>query len=145
MNIVKNKALYFLSKREYSYSELLHKLKKYSEDLAEIQQILSELQQKGFLSEQRYVEAYINSKKNKYSINKIRYNLKAKVQDEDLVYKMIKESAVNEYESAKQLWEKKFKGEIARDKSALARQIRFLQNRGFSFDIINKILRMPIP
>ena len=68
MNIIKSKAIYFLARREYAYKELFSKLKKYSEDLGEIKLVLDDLKRKGFLSEERYIQSYINSKKNKYGL-----------------------------------------------------------------------------
>lgn len=142
MNIIKSKAIYFLSRREYAYQELFSKLKKYSEDLGEIKLVLDELKRKGFLSEERYIQSYINSKKNKYGLAKIKYSLKQKTDDMDLINDVLKSSAIDEYEIAKNLWEKKFLGIKARDKTELSRQIRFLQNKGFGFEIINKILKV---
>ena len=41
---------------------------------------------------------------------------------------------------AKALWLKKF-GQPAQDEKEKAKQVRFLQARGFGFDIIRKIIR----
>lgn len=141
MNIIKSKAIYFLSRREYAYQELYTKLKKYSEDLDEIKNVLDELKKKGFLSEERYIQSYINSKKDKYGLAKIKYTLKQKTDDVALINNIVKDSDIDELKIAKNLWEKKFCGVKPRDKNEQAKQIRFLQNKGFGFDVINKILK----
>jgi regulatory protein len=141
MSILKSKAIYFLSKREYAYLELFNKLKKYSDNFTEIKTLLDELKKDGYLSEDRYIKSYINSKKNKSGIAKIKYNLKLKTGNAQLVDKILAESSIDEYESALLVWQKKFKGAVTTDKTEIARQARFLQSRGFSFTTINKILK----
>lgn len=139
-NEIKAKALYFLARREYAYKELFTKLCKYTRDKDVIIKTLNQLKEKGYLSEERYIRSYLNSKINKSGILKIKYNLKLKTENTDLIEKVLNENPVNEYDAAKTLWERKF-GVVATDKNQLAKQIRFLQNRGFSFDVINKIVK----
>ena len=142
MNALKSKALYFLARREYAYLELFNKLKKYSEDLNEIKTVLDALKDHDYLSDKRYIESYINSKKNKVGIAKIKYNLKLKSGNIDLIDNIIRTNPIDEYTAAKTLFDKKFLKVVAKDKTELARQIRFLQNKGFSFDVINKVIKM---
>ena len=49
----------------------------------------------------------------------------------------------NELENAKEIWRKKFKA-IPASRDEWARQGRFLQSRGFGFDIIKKVLNSKI-
>lgn len=139
-NEIKAKAMYFLARREYAYKELFTKLCKYTEDTDAIINTLNQLKESGYLSEERYIRSYLNSKKNKSGILKIKYNLKLKTSNADLIEKVLKENLIDDHEVAKALWEKKF-GMVATDKNGLAKQIRFLQNKGFSFDVISKTIK----
>ena len=138
-NSLKAKALYFLARREYAYQELYTKLKKYSEDEEEIKSLLDLLRERGWLSEERYIKSYLESKSKKYGILKIKYTLAQKTSNPELVNQILSENPVDEYTVAHRLWLKKF-GKIATEKNELAKQIRFLQNKGFSFAIIKKVI-----
>jgi regulatory protein len=45
-----------------------------------------------------------------------------------------------EYESARMVWEKKYSS-LPSDLNEKNKQIKFMQNRGFSFDTIKKIIK----
>ena len=49
----------------------------------------------------------------------------------------------NELDNAKDIWRKKFKA-IPASRDEWARQARFLQSRGFGFDVIKKVLNQKI-
>jgi regulatory protein len=136
---LKNKALDFLSRRDYGYHELYIKLQKYSEDLDEIKQVLDDLKRKNFLSEERYINSYLRSKQTKYGIRKIRYDLLQKNVDADILEEALANNKVDEYEAAYTIWQRKFDA-IATENKERLRQVRFLQSRGFSSDIIAKII-----
>ena len=82
---LKNKALYFLSKRDYAYLELFDKLKHYCDDEKEIHAVLSKLVENKYLSDERYIHSYLNSKSGKVSLQKIRYDLIQKTGKHELV------------------------------------------------------------
>ncbi|MCE3268280.1 MAG: recombination regulator RecX [Burkholderiales bacterium] len=137
---LKNKALDFLSRRDYGYHELYVKLQKYSENLDEIKQILDDLKNKNFLSEERYINSYLRSKQIKYGVKKIRYDLLQKNVDSDLLDEVLAANQTNEYEIAYSLWQRKF-GKLATDNKDRLKQMRFLQSRGFSSYVISKIIK----
>ncbi|MFN7095025.1 MAG: recombination regulator RecX [Burkholderiales bacterium] len=139
MHELKSKALYFLARREYSYKELFTKLKKYCENQAEIHQVLEEMQHKGWLSEERYISSYLRSKSHRYGLLRIRQALMQKTGNSDLVDEVLEQNPIDEYSAALGLWQKKF-GIVATDSKELARQIRFLHNKGFSFAIIKQVI-----
>ncbi|HLX54141.1 MAG TPA: recombination regulator RecX [Aquella sp.] len=137
---LKNKALDFLSRRDYGYHELYVKLQKYCEDLEEIKQVLDDLKRKNFLSEKRYINSYLRSKQVKYGIRKIRYDLLQKNVDADVLEEVLASNQANEYEAAYTIWQRKF-GVVATENKERLRQMRFLQSRGFSSDVITKIIK----
>ena len=75
---IKNKAIYFLSRREYSKLELITRLNRYpnfQEDL--IIQVIDELIEKDYLSDLRFSEQYVNMLLNKgLGFKKIKYELR---------------------------------------------------------------------
>ena len=137
--ILKGKALYFLSRREYAYQELFTKLKKYSEDENEIRKLLDSFVQLGYLSEKRFIQSFINSRSKKHGLLKIKYQLSQKTTDSDLVNQIINDTEFDEVAVARELFQKKF-GVVAADRNELAKQIRFLQNRGFSYSVIKQVI-----
>jgi regulatory protein len=139
-NKIKTKALYFLSRRDYGYYELYLKLQKYSEDLEQIKLVLDELKHKNYLSEERYINSYLRSKNTKYGLDKMRYDLLQKNVDSEILDDILTKYKTDEYKVAYDVWLRKFNGIIAKDNKQRQRQIRFLQSRGFSFAIINKII-----
>ena len=136
---IKHKALYFLSRREHSYSELLNKLRRYSDDIDLIQQVLDQLKEQKLLSEERYIQSYLSSKANKYGITKLKYELSSKIDDSELINHIITESQIDQYEVAFNIWKKKF-NEKPKTPKEQQQQMRFLLNRGFSFEIIQKVI-----
>ena len=136
---LKGKALYFLSRREYAYQELFTKLKKYSDNENEIRQVLDNLREYGYLSEQRFIQSFINSRSKKHGLLKIKYQLSQKTTESDLVNQIINDNDFDEVALARELFKKKF-GVVATDRQELAKQIRFLQNRGFSYFIIKQVI-----
>lgn len=132
------KALAFLAKREHSYLELIEKLKPHA-DLNLIKEVLDELKDKNWLSEERYINSYINSKSKKQGLSRIKYELKQKVAETHLVDQALDSLELDEFAIAYQIWQRKFK-QLPQDKKEYMRQFRFLQNRGFSFDTIRRVL-----
>ncbi len=136
---IKSYALKFLSKRDYAYLELYNKLKKYSDDEIVIKNVLDELSTKGWLSEERYINSYISFKSQKYSLSRIRNTLIGKTCNPKLVEQEISKHDLNEYDVAFKLWQRKF-GVVSSDLKEKSRQVRFLANKGFNFEVINKIV-----
>ena len=141
---LRNRALYYLAKREYSFHELVNKTLNYAEELGlnkqECEFIISKLREQNLQSAHRFCESYINSKKNKFGAQKIVFELTQKGVSEDLVATFIGELVRSEYDLALQVWNKKY-SHVAQDINEKAKQIRFMQSRGFSFETIKKIIK----
>lgn len=133
------KALDFLSRRDYSYLELFNKLSKYTDNEMAIRNILDEMVSKNFLNEERYIEAFINSKSRKFGSKKIRYLLCSKVSNSDLVNDIYSKTEINELQIACEQLIKKYPSP-PQDNKERAKYLRFLLNRGFSYEIINQAL-----
>ena len=68
--LLKKRALYYLGKREYSRRELQQKIESFADDLdisrQQMDKVLSELVDKDWLSDTRFTDQFIFSKKKKY-------------------------------------------------------------------------------
>lgn len=137
---LKSKALDFLSRRDYSYRELFHKLLKYSPDQAEITAVLDELVAKKFLNEERYIENFIHSKSHKYGSRKINHLLQERCTNRELIEQVYNALEIDELAIARQIRERRFGLKIPNDIKERNRQFRFLLNRGFSLETISKLL-----
>jgi regulatory protein len=81
----------------------------------------------------------VHARSHKFGANKIANELREKGVADDLISDAIEKVKENELENAREIWRKKFKN-VPTSRDEWARQGRFLQNRGFGFDIIKKVL-----
>ena len=139
---LRQRALEYLGKREYSYAELGQKLKAYLEedqDFEVITTILDDFKTRGWLSDARFTEQIVHARQAKFGVAKIANELREKGVADDLVRDAIEKVKENELENAKDIWRKKFKASPA-SREEWAKQARFLQSRGFGFDTIKQVL-----
>ena len=138
----KNSAIYSLAMREHSRQELFQKLQKkeYVEGV-DVNQLLNELEESNYLSEERFTESFIRHRASRgQGLIKISNELKKRGISSVMINKALDLSEVNWYENAKSQLDKKF-GEIeAKDFKEKTKRMRFLSTRGFSSDIINSII-----
>ena len=140
---LKKRALYYLGKRDYSRVELGRKILTYSESLeiskADLELILDELEEKDWLSDDRFSEQFVLSKKRKFGARKIAHELKLRGVDELIISRALRDIKDDEFLLAKKIWEKKF-NQIPITIDEKAKQIRFMQSRGIEVAIIHQIL-----
>ena len=139
--VVYNKALDLISRREHSRFELMHKLdKRFPETMPIIEDALDKLVINKILDDERFAEMYVNSRAKKgFGPKKIEMELYSKKVDSMLIG-----NAIEAYESwtknAENELKKKFKGIKPTDYKSKMKQKQFLFNRGFSTQIIERIL-----
>ena len=139
---MRQRALEYLGKREYSYAELGQKLKTYleeNEDFEQITQILEDFKTRGWLSDTRFTEQIVHARQAKFGVAKIVHELREKGVSQELIETAVSQIKDNELDNAKQIWQKKFKAAPA-NRDEWAKQARFLQSRGFGFDTIKTVL-----
>tara|TARA_B100000035_G_scaffold312642_1_gene324561 strand:- start:4516 stop:5001 length:486 start_codon:yes stop_codon:yes gene_type:complete len=141
--LLKKRALYYLGKREYSRKELRDKVSPFAESLEisrqQINQTLSELEACDWLSDKRFVDQFIFSKKRKFGLKKMEYELKMRGVDEIIIHNALNEIKSEEYNLAKNIWEKKFR-KLPKNHEERLKQKRFLQSRGINSALIHQIL-----
>ena len=140
---LKGRALRLLATREQSRSELEKKLRPHEETPGQLALVLDDLQAKDFISEARVVESVINRRQAKLGASRIRQELFGKGIDKDAVMDAMAGLKATEFERARELWQKKFASKSdgqALDRAAQTKQMRFLAARGFSGDVIRRVM-----
>ena len=139
--LIYNKALDLVSRREHSRHELMQKLnKRFPETLPIIEEALDKLVLNNILDDERFAEMYLNSRARKgFGPKKIEMELYSKKIDSILIGNAI-EAYESWIENAENELQKKFKGIQPTDYTSKMKQKQFLFNRGFSAQIIERIL-----
>jgi regulatory protein len=131
----------YLARREYSRFELSRKLQPYVEpgEEASLEDLLQEFQAHGWLSDERFTEQMVHARQKKFGALRIKHELKEKGVPEALIDAAMTDVREQEAAHAREIWERKF-GQPAADAQERARQVRFLQSRGFSLDTVFKVI-----
>ena len=135
------RALRYLARREHSRLELAQKLAADAKPAVEVlSSLLDKLEQKGFLSAERFVEQMIKIRRPKFGSQRIVRELKQKGIDEHLIADILPGLDKTEFDAAFDVWQKKF-GTLSSDVKERGKQMRFMMSRGFSSDVIDQVLR----
>lgn len=137
---LKARALKYLSVREHSRAELARKLARHAEASDDVEALLDFLEAQNWLSQARFSEALVNRRAARYGNNRILSELQSHGIDGDALTEIKTELATGETARARAVWRKKF-GIPAAGAAERARQMRFLQQRGFSHRAIQAALR----
>ncbi|MFW1794613.1 regulatory protein RecX [Acinetobacter guillouiae] len=128
-----------LTRKEYSKADLIEKLMTYAQSREEVLILVDELSANNYQSDQRVAEMTVRSQVRRgKGPNRIKLALRAKQLDKALEQEDIAE--IDWYEQAYQLKVKKYGTEVSKDPKIKAKQIRFLQYRGFEMDAIMKAI-----
>jgi regulatory protein len=143
------RALQYLARREYSRAELRGKLLPHVQADADFEQVspvnlnalLDDLTARGCLSDARAATQLVHAKRSRFGTQRITHELRQKGIAEELISAALPELKDSELEAAREVWKKKF-GAAPQDEKEKAKQVRFLQSRGFGFAVIFKVLRV---
>ena len=156
---LKARALRLLSMREYSRKGLAVKLEesaarmlkfKPAEDgsdevaqaiplAVQIEAVLDDFEARGWLSDQRFAEALVRRRSERFGTRKIQDELAQAGVDSSKTADLLKNLKETEYQRAHELWLRKF-GALATEQKERARQYRFLASKGFSSDVVSKVV-----
>jgi regulatory protein len=137
---LKGRALGYLSRREYSRSELARKLKPFVEESDSLETLLDTLEAENWLSDSRFAESLIHRRSSRLGASRIVGELKQHAVDRTLVDEASAQLRETELARAQAVWRKKF-GQLPETQAERAKQARFLASRGFSGATIGKILK----
>jgi regulatory protein len=138
---LKGRALRLLSQREHSRAELVRKLSPHEEVPGELAQALDDLQAKGFIDETRVLESVLNHRATKLGNGRIKQELQAKGLAPAAVAQAMVDLKDSEFARAQIIWQKKF-GAPAADANERAKHYRFLLTRGFSSEVVRKVVKL---
>jgi regulatory protein len=139
-------ALRLLARREHSALELRRKLTARHHDPAIVDAVLAGLAGEGLLSERRYVDAYLRDRYQRgYGPLRIRAELRERGIDDGLTEQALAALAAAWVESAARQRIKRFGPGLPADYPEQARQMRFLQQRGFTGEQIRAALDGALP
>ena len=137
---LKARALRYLSAREHSRLELARKLTRHLQDGDDLNQLLDWLVAQKFLSDSRFAESLVNRRAARYGSSRILSELQSHGLGDEAVSTLRISLLEEENERAFQVWEKKF-GVAATSHEERAKQMRFLQQRGFSNSAIQFVIK----
>ena len=134
------RATRLLARREHTRVELGRKLKPYAENKADVEPILDDFTARGLISDARFAEQYVHSNQKKFGNIKLAYSLREKGVSSEVAQALLSDSKEIELVAARNVWQKKFR-ELPKDAAEKAKQMRFLQSRGFTSETIRKIFQ----
>jgi regulatory protein len=137
---LRERALKLLARREHSRTELARKLKAHVVPEDDLEALLDDLAGRKQLSDERYAESRAHALSRKFGAARIAQELRAKGLDKGLAQRAVETARSTEVERARAVWLRKFRSPPD-SREERARQMRFLQSRGFSFDAIRAVVR----
>jgi regulatory protein len=137
---LRSKAIGLLARREYARSELEQRLLAKGASRQELSLVLDELIAEGYLSDARYACAVAAQKHAGYSRRRIADELKSKGIARVDIDAALAATEMDDATALRALWQRRF-GRVPADEREKARQVRFLQARGFALSTILKLLR----
>ena len=106
-----------------------------------IREVMFFLEEYHFVDDSSYTENYIHVNKSRKSPRQIVFELQQKGVDKDTISRMLEEAPINEDDTVRALLKKKTGGQIPADWKERQKLAAFLGRKGFSFDVIQRVLR----
>jgi regulatory protein len=158
------KAVAILSRREHSQKELRQRLLRYTDDLDAIEAVITRLQRENWQSDERFVENFVQSREQRWGNQKILQALSQHDLDNEQLSDLKESLKESEYDRAREIWIRRFGAKYGVDlygsdtivdeeflgeseeqsyeeqAKEKAKQMRFLASRGFSADVVYKVV-----
>jgi len=138
---VRRTAMDLLARREHGRVELTRKLRQRGALPEMIDTALDRLTEEGLLSESRYLESFVSYRaRSGYGPLRIREELSQRGLQRSDIELALRESGINWQEQLEDTWRRKFSGHMPIDARERAKQGRFLSYRGYSMEMISRLL-----
>lgn len=139
---VRRAAMDLLARREHGRVELTRKLRQRGALPELIDSALDRLADEGLLNETRYLESFVASRARAgYGPQRIREDLAQRGLARDVIESALREAGIDWGSHLLDVWQRKFAGECPSDARERAKQGRYLAYRGYSMDMIGRLLR----
>lgn len=140
---LKGRALRLLARREHTRRELERKLASYEETPGTLAAALDELQAQGWLNETRAAESLVHRRAGRLGVARLRQEMLEKGVSRELIEQTLANlqgnDATSELARAREVWRRRF-GVMPGEAKERARQARFLLARGFSGEVVRRVL-----
>jgi regulatory protein len=134
-------ALQWLARREHSRCELQQKLQRKGCGAALAIDVVNKLESESLVSDDRFMESLIQARRSRgYGPLRIQKELRGKGVTPEAISNWLDVTGREWLEDIQRVQRKKFGGKIPKSYTERARQARFLQYRGFTYDQIQRIL-----
>ena len=133
------RALRLLVRREHTRAELARKLAPLAASSDALEALLSQLEMRKQLSDERYAEARAHRLSRKFGALRVRRELVAKGVEREAAARFAADVEKTDLERARCMLERKYRVPATAPKERM-RRARFLQSRGFSPDVIRRAL-----
>lgn len=135
-------ALRLLARREHSRYELRQKLLQRKFPLELIENLINNLEERGWQSNDRFAQSYLSSQISRgYGPLKIQDNFRKRGLDKDFIAQVAALDPQIWQDSLARLWQRKYQAALEQGKPIpREQQQRFLQSRGFTYEQISTFL-----
>ena len=137
MDELKARALRYLIRREHSREELARKLAPHAASKEILEGTLNWLESTNKLSNQRFAEIRAHVLARKYGAARIRQDLQSKGVSEAIAARAVAE--LDDVAKAREILARKYRAP-ATSREERAKRARFLQSRGFSGEVIRRLV-----
>lgn len=140
LTTIRRVVLYWLTRRDYSQHEITQKLKIKAYPAEAIHTVVTNLVQAGLINEQRFTENYIYWRRGKgFGPLRISMELQSRGIPSEMIAEQLQITDDIWFAQAQKVWQKQFKGALPKDFRLRAKQMRFLQYRGFTREQIESV------
>lgn len=134
-----------LARRDHTEKELFQKLKTKKFDINDISLVIQDLIDEKLLSNSRFVTHYIEYRRNRgYGPIHIRSELQSRGINKEMIEKHLFINDNVWLDVVKEAWTKRFKNQLPADFKARIKQMRYLQQRGFTQEQIESVVPMHV-
>ncbi len=137
---LRSRALRLLARREHSREELRRKLAVHAGEGEDVNAILDDLAQRGWLSDARFAEQAARARARRFGPLKVVQFLRSRGLGDEIIAAGVRAAGAEGNSSIESIWRSRFR-EAPVDDREKARQVRFLQGRGFPLDEIFRFFR----
>lgn len=139
MKSILKSALNLLSRREHSRAELIQKLTQRGFSVSEVKEVIADLVQRNYLSDERYIEMLVRSRQNRgYGPIRVRQELEQKGVSSESILLNLEVQDKTWHQAAVQAYQKKYGESVPRDVPEKLKRMRYLQSRGFTQEQIQQ-------